>query len=163
MPRIVRDVPHAALWIIGRDSLDSSGGSYTDTLRRLIPSELRDRVEFKGAVPHADMPAVLARAEVCVFPSHMEALPLAWLEGMAMGKAVVGSNAGPGPEVIVDEESGLLCDPADPASIAERVVRLLTDKGLRRRLGVAARHRAVALFSEQAVIEHNERFYKRCA
>jgi glycosyltransferase involved in cell wall biosynthesis len=163
MPRIVRDVPHAALWIVGRDSLDSSGGSYTETLRRLIPSELRERVEFRGAVPHADMPGVLAHAEVCVFPSHMEALPLAWLEGMAMAKAVVASNAGPGPEVIVDEDSGLLCDPSQPASIAECIVRVLTDKALRRRLGPAARRRAVALFSEQAVIEHNERFYKRCA
>ncbi len=109
------------------------------------------------------MPQTLARASVCVYPSHMEALPLAWLEGMAMGKAVLGSRTGPGHEVIEDGVSGMLCDPHDPGSIAECLVRLLSDAALRADLGRCARRRAVDGFSEAAMLDRNESFYNACA
>jgi glycosyltransferase involved in cell wall biosynthesis len=164
MPSIVSAVPHARLWVLGRDSRHrQTGGSYLDCLRAQIPAHLHGHVTFKGPIDHASMPRMLAQASVCVYPSHMEALPLAWLEGMAMRKAVVGSRTGPGPEVIGDGESGLLCDPHDPESIAEQVVRLLKDADLRRRLGQNARRRAVEEFSEAALISRNEAFYRACA
>lgn len=164
MPRIISKVPHARLWVLGRDSRHpQTGGSYADYLRAQIPAHLLGHIIFKGPIDHASMPRMLAQASVCVYPSHMEALPLAWLEGMAMRKAVVGSCTGPGPEVIGDGESGLLCDPHDPESIAEQVVRLLKDADLRTRLGQNARRRAVEEFSETALISRNEAFYRACA
>ena len=163
LPTIVAAVPHARLAIAGRDSHDSRvGGSFIEYLRGLIPDRLRDHVEFHGALDHATLPRVIAKASVCVYPSHMEALPLAWLEGMAMGKAVVGSETGPGPEVIEDGVSGLLCNPHDPNSIAWAVVRLLRDPHLRRRFGAEARRRALREFSDDTLIQRNLAFYRRC-
>jgi glycosyltransferase involved in cell wall biosynthesis len=92
----------------------------------------------------------------------MEALPLAWLEGMAMGKAVVASETGPGPEVIEHGVSGLLCDPHDPDSIADALVRALSDEGLRKSLGTSARERAVEHFGIEPVVAKNEAFYRSC-
>jgi glycosyltransferase involved in cell wall biosynthesis len=164
MPQIVSAVPGATLWLCGRDSVHpASGGSYAEMLRALIPAGIRPRIVFKGPIEHALMPGVLAQASVCVYPSHMEALPLAWLEGMAMGRAVVGSRTGPGPEVIEHGESGLLCDPYDPASIAEQVVRVLQDPDLRTRIAACARRRVVGEFSEAALLDRNEAFYEACA
>lgn len=163
MPRVVAAVPHARLWVVGRDWRDPrTGRSFTAGLRDLLPPGLADQVEFRGSVEHAALPDLLARAQVCVYPSHMEALPVAWLEGLAMGKAVVASQTGPGPEVIEDGVSGLLCDPHDPSSIADRIITLLKDPNLRRRLGARARERVVGRFSVEALAACNETFYRRC-
>lgn len=163
MPQIVARVPHAKLWVVGRDGRDAATGeSFTKLLRRTIPDNLCGSIEFKGAVGRGELPALIAQASVCVYPSHMEALPVAWLEGMAMGKAVAASRTGPGAEVIADGVSGLLCDPYDPASIAREIVRLLEDEELRRRLGSAARRRAEEVFSLDVLVARNEEFYRRC-
>lgn len=163
MPAIAAAVPSAHLSLLGRDSIDpDTGGSYAAARLAELPAALRPRVSFVGPVPHAQMPARLARASVCVYPSHMEALPLAWLEGMAMGKCVVASTTGPGREVISDGDSGLLCDPFDAASIADRVIAALQAPALRARLGAAARARTVMHFSDAALAGRNEAFYRGC-
>jgi glycosyltransferase involved in cell wall biosynthesis len=163
MPQIVAAVPHARLAVLGRDSRDpATGGSFTARLRRLLSAQVAERVVFQGAVPHSEMPALLAPASVCVYPSHMEALPLAWLEAMSMGKCLVASVTGPGPEVIEDGVSGLLCDPHRPEAIAAKVIMALTQPALRHRLGAAARARVVADFSEDVLVARNEQFYRQC-
>lgn len=163
MPQIVQAVPQAHLVVAGRDTVDSATGkSFTEHLRALVPHELRDKIEFRGAVANDQLPELMARAVLCVYPSHMEALPLAWLEGLAMGKAVVASRTGPGPEVIEDGVSGLLCDPHDPASIAAAIVRVLADDELRKRLGKAARAAAVEKFAIDVLVARNEAFYEQC-
>jgi glycosyltransferase involved in cell wall biosynthesis len=91
----------------------------------------------------------------------MEALPIAWVEGLAMGKAVVASETGPGPEVIEDGVSGLLCNPHDPDSIAAALLRVLNDAPLRARLGAAARQRAEQLFSLEKLVHDNIEYYER--
>ncbi|MGH9799460.1 MAG: glycosyltransferase family 4 protein, partial [Blastocatellia bacterium] len=121
------------------------------------------RIVFKGMIEHAGLPEMMARASICVYPSHMEAMPLAWLEALAMGKAVVASQTGPGPEAIEDGVSGLLCNPHEPNSIAEKIVRLLKDSELRSRFGQQARQRAINLFSVEALVNRNEEFFAQCA
>jgi glycosyltransferase involved in cell wall biosynthesis len=91
----------------------------------------------------------------------MEAMPIAWLEALAAGKAVVASETGPGPEVIDDGVTGLLCNPRDPSSIAGKIVRLLRDRDLRRRLGVAARSMAVERYSLERIVQQNLAYYAR--
>lgn len=163
MPRIVARHPAARLRIVGPDWRDPvTGASYTASLAASVPAELKPHIEFVGPILNAELPPVLAAAQVAVYPSHMEAHPVAWLEGMAMGKAIVASRTGPGPEVIEDGVSGLLCDPHDPAAIADAVIRLLDDTALRRRLGVAAREYALGHFSPPELAERNERFYHAC-
>lgn len=163
MGRIVEAVPTAHLWIVGRDWRDpESGASFTETLEGSIPQSVRPTIVFKGPVAREELPPILARASVCVYPSHMEALPLAWLEGMAMGKAVVAACTGPGPEVIKDGISGLLCDPHDPSSIAEKLILALQDEDLRKRLGTEARLQVVDRFSLESLVDRNLDFYARC-
>ena len=164
MPRIVALAPEAKLWIAGRDWHDpQTGASFIEQLRGLIPPDLTERIIFKGPVEHALLPELIAQASVCVYPSHMEALPLAWLEGLAMGKAVVASETGPGAEVVEDGDSGLLCNPYEPDSIADKIIELLKNDDLRRRLGKQARLRAVNHFSIDKLVGRNEEFYLRCA
>jgi glycosyltransferase involved in cell wall biosynthesis len=163
MPQIVTRVPDARLWLVGRDYRDEGGGRTLERYRALVPPHLQDRIIFKGPVEHHALPEVLARAHIAVYPSHMEAQGIVNLEAMAMGKAVVSSHTGPGPELVEDGVSGLLCNPHDPGSIANRIITLMTDAELRKRVGDQARRRVLAEFSENVLIERNEAFHRQCA
>jgi glycosyltransferase involved in cell wall biosynthesis len=81
---------------------------------------------------------------------------------MSVGKPVVYSNDGPGPEIIEDGVSGLLCDPTDPEDIAVKVQAILDDSAFARRLGENARRRVLANFNKTLWIEENRRYYRDC-
>jgi len=163
MPEIIAAVPQARLIVCGRDSVVlGTGKSFRETLQAAIPSQACRRITFSGHIENARLPFELAAAQVLVYPSHMEAMPVAWLEGMAMAKPVVAGNAGPGPELIQDGLNGLLCNPHDPRSIAASVIRLLQDRLLAERLGAAARQRVLQDFSVDRLVQKNQDFYHRC-
>jgi glycosyltransferase involved in cell wall biosynthesis len=84
----------------------------------------------------------LSECEVFVMPSLSEGLPLALLEAMAHGRAIVASAVGGVPDVITDGVEGLLVAPGDPVALAEAVQSVAAAPALRTRLGEAARARA---------------------
>lgn len=163
MPRIVAEVPQSRLLLIGRDSIDPlTGASFKSQMEKLIEPRLQPHVKFADFIDNSRLPETLASASVCVYPSHMEAQGIVIIEGMAMSKAVVTGKTGPGPELVEEEVSGMLCDPYDPASIAAKVVGLLKDPSLRRQIGARARLRAVNKFSVETLVRLNTDFYHRC-
>jgi len=163
MPEILDAIPQVHLVAIGRDGRDTqTGENYRIQLQSRVPAKLQDQIVFQGPVPHSDLPAWLARSQVCVYPSHMEAMPIAWLEGLSMGKAVVASQTGPGSELIEDGINGLLCNPYDPHSIAQKVIRILHDNKLRRELGKNARSSTVEKYSLTKIAELNLDYYHHC-
>lgn len=108
-------------------------------------------VELPGWLDAAARDGQLARAAVFCLPSHAEGLPMALLEAMAAGKAVVASCVGGIPEAVRDGENGLLVRPHDAAALAAALARLLDDAALRRRLGERARATVVQRYSTEAV------------
>lgn len=122
-----------------------------------------DRVRFLGARPNAEMPGLLASAELAIFPSLMEATSVAALECMSCELPVAASNVGGLPE-IVDDSVGGLFEPADPASLAARVSDLLDEPdGLRAR-GVAGRTRVVDHWSNRRLaLRHLEIYQEQLA
>lgn len=160
---IAAAVPNAHLKIVGRDGRDpQTGGSFIQSLQKIVPANLQKRIEFLDCIEHSRVPDYLATTEAAVFPSHMEAQGIVTIEAMAMGKATIFSRTGPGSEVIEDGVSGLLCDPHDPTSIAECTIRLLQDAGLREYLGKNARTRVENCFAVDRLVEQNIEFYRRC-
>lgn len=154
--------PQARLLLIGRDTtIPATGKSYLASLQSEIPETMKAKIEFRGAIDHQELPAIYASAAVCVFPSHMEAQGLVVLEAMAVGKGVVAGKVGPGPELIDHGKDGLLCDPKNPNSIAEAIIRLLSDDKLRKEMGKLARQKAVNNFSNEVIIERNDIFYRK--
>jgi glycosyltransferase involved in cell wall biosynthesis len=160
MPEICRQVPKAHLMIAGRDWFFSSGLSYIEYLRGFIDPIVKDRITFLGSLPNTEVPALIESAEVCAYPSHMEAMPLSWLEGLAMGKAVVASNTGPGPEVITDGETGLLCDPYSHDDIAEKIVYVLKNRNIREQFSENGMKDILHRFNSEEIILKNISFYK---
>jgi glycogen synthase len=100
------------------------------------------RVRFQGFVPHAEVPAWLAAADVLVLPSVYEELGSVLLEAMAAGLPVVASEVGGIPDAL--GPAGLLVPPGDPAALAAAVDQVLEDPALAAELARAARRRAAA-------------------
>ncbi len=157
LPQIRRRAPHAHLIAAGREWFDpNTGASYTAFLRSQSSAEALAAVQFIGPVAHDDVPALLASAEVCAFPSLMESQGIAWAEAMATGRPLVASSLGPGPEVVRDGVSGLLCDPRNLDVLADSVSRLLLDEQVRQELGAAGREDALTRFAVTSIARKNE-------
>jgi glycosyltransferase involved in cell wall biosynthesis len=119
-------------------------------------------VVLTGAVPHADMPACLAAADIGVAPFEMAAheplslgfywSPLKIFEYMAVGLPVVAPAVDRIPSLVAHGREGLLYDPAAPGALAS-ALESLADPALRRSLGREARERAIREYSWKAHCE----------
>ncbi len=101
-------------------------------------------VELLGA--RADVPDLLAGADVFVLSSRSEGFPISVLEAMAAGLPVVATDVGGVGEAVENGETGILVPAADSEALARALERLVVDADLRRRLGAAGRARALRLF-----------------
>lgn len=116
------------------------------------------RLEWAGWLGPAEKDALLRASECFVMPSLSEGMPMALLEAMAYGMAIVATRAGGIPELVEDDVTGLLVEPGDPEPLAAALTRLATDPDLRHRLAAAARERARALEPDE-VATHIARLY----
>ena len=156
--------PQAHLVFIGSDTQARvEGRSYSERLLDEAKPEYRDRITFTGQLDRTTgVLEYLRKAHVCCYPCRIETFGIAPLEAMAVGKPVIYGNAGPGPELIEDGASGLLCEATSPESIAGAVRRVFDEPVLAEELGRAARERAVKTFSKEAWIRLNIDYYARC-
>jgi len=162
MPEIVNKYPQASLDIIGRDWFDpETGESYIEYLKTVIPENVKNNINIIGPLPHNEIPARLESAQVCTYPSHMEAMPIAWLEALGMGKAVVASRVGPGPEAIIDKKTGLLCNPFDPSDIANKIIYMFDHPIDAKNMGISARKDVIKRFDTHEIIQKNIAFYSQ--
>jgi glycosyltransferase involved in cell wall biosynthesis len=129
-----------------------AGSGELDAWRRAAAGRgIGERVELTGWLDAAARSAQLDRAAVFCLPSHAEGLPMALLEAMAAGKAVVASGVGGIPEAVRDGENGLLVPPRDAPALAAALARVLEDAGLQQRLGARARATVERHYSTEAV------------
>jgi glycosyltransferase involved in cell wall biosynthesis len=82
--------------------------------------------------------ALLLNSQILVLPSRAENQPLSVLEGMSYGLAIVASRVGAVPEVIDDQETGLLLDVQDAAGLARALIELIDNESLRVKVGSGA-------------------------
>lgn len=100
--------------------------------------ELEEKVIFLGSRP--DVSRLLQAADAFMLSSISEGIPLTLLEAMASGLPCVAPKVGGIPEVVTDEETGLLFGAGDYAGLAAQLGRLASSPELRRRLGMAGHH-----------------------
>jgi len=155
-------IPDAELWLVGRDASDivTAGTSTWALMEPVFETAAREKVHYAGGVPYVEMQALIAGAALCIFPTFAEALPVSWLEAMAMGKAVVASNIGWAQEIIDDKKDGWLAGPRDHAAFAALIIRLLSDEHLRQETGMAARKKVLMEFEARVVARKNIDYYK---
>lgn len=161
MPYVLKQFPDAHLHIYGRDWFFPNKKSYMAYLQELIKNQNILNISFHGLVSQEQLPEIYQQANVCVFPSHVETQGLVAPEAMAMEKIVIFTKFGPGPETIIDHETGLLCNPLEPNDIAEKIIWTFTHKENSILIGKKAREAVLEKFNPNILIKRNIDFYVR--
>jgi glycosyltransferase involved in cell wall biosynthesis len=123
-----------------------------------------DAIIFAGYVPNAQLPDLLAAADLFLMPTLCtEAFPLTVVEAMAAGLPVVASNIGGIPTAIEDGHNGLLVPTGSADALARAIEGLIQDEPLRRSLAAAAREAAHSRFSREHMVAATERVLQQAA
>ena len=163
-PMVKEKFPNVILNLYGRDWLFPDGSSYIKMLQEIdLPKigNISKDIIFHGAVSYNEIPSAYAKAAVCVFPSHMETLGLVAPEAMVMEKPVIFTKLGPGPEVIVDGETGLLCNPQEPTEIASKIIQVLENPDFAYQLGKKAKISVLEQFEITKLVMQNIAYYRK--
>jgi glycosyltransferase involved in cell wall biosynthesis len=153
-PLVSAAIPQARFVVAGE-------GPFEDYRRRL-----RDPAAFEihnRFIPNTEIPRLLRRAALVVLPyreaSQSGVIPLAY----EFGKPVVATRVGSLPEVVEHGGSGLLVEPRAPQQLAEAIIRVLGDAGLRNRLAAGARRIGQTRLSWKTIAEQTARLYRKPA
>lgn len=158
---LVDEFPQLQLFVAGRDAnIPGTNQPYRPVLEQAVTDKIRGHINFLGSVPNQEVPKLIEQAQICCYPSHMEAMPLAWLEVMAMGKVFLGSNTGPGPEAVLEGETGYLANPFDPEHIAQQIRYIFHHYDQALQLADQARLRVLEHFDVQRLALANKAFYE---
>ncbi len=152
MPIIRREVPSAHLVILGSGDLEK------ELQRRAEQLSLNGSVTFAGFRP--DAARYLPAMDLFVLSSVEEGLGTSTLDAQAAGVPVVVTRAGGCPETVLEGETGLLADPADPESLAAQATILLQDGARRARMGSAGRRHIAEAFTADRMVEETLATYR---
>ncbi len=138
LPRITEYLPNlravfAGEWSCAQDKQAAA--------RMVREHKLESCVEFVGPIAPPRKFEVLKSASLFVLPTYNEGQPYAVLEAMSAGLPVISTNVGCIPDTVTNGVNGFVLEPGDHEALADKVVLLLTDQNLRRRMGEASRKR----------------------
>jgi glycosyltransferase involved in cell wall biosynthesis len=135
LPAVRAAVPDVAVTVAGDGPLRGA----LDTRVRALG--LADRVRFVGRVPHAALPALIARAAACVSCARSDSTSISLLEAMAGGATPVVTDLPGNREWVSDGIEGRTFPPGDAPALAGALIAVLRDPAFRARARVAARRR----------------------
>jgi len=148
-----RDHPGVSLVLVG------DGPKRADLEAEARTLGLADRVVFLGE--RSDIPALLRGFDVFALSSSTEGISLTLLEAMATALPVVATRVGGNPEVVEEGATGLLVPARNPHELANALRRLLDDRNMAERMGVAGRLRVERRFSLTRMAREYESVYDR--
>lgn len=159
--QVYKKNPNVKLVLIGKDASDViSGNSSTwNMMKTLFDKDALNKVAYLGSVYYEKIKEYICEATVCVFPTFAEALPVSWIEAMALEKAIVASNIGWASEVIDDGDNGYLVHPTNHVEFANRILELIDDTELRGFFGKSAKQKVEKNFSIEVIAKKNIDFY----
>jgi len=153
IPHVLAKLPDTRFIIVGQGELmDALKGTASELglKRELVFTGFRD-----------DVAGFYQIADLFVMSSVQEGLGTAVLDALALAKPVVATHTGGLPEIIHDGKTGRLVAPADPESLADGIVDMLTRKEAARAMAEEGRAMVQSLFSIEAMVENNIEVYQK--
>ena len=161
MQLIQKEVPTIKLKIVGRDWKDKAGNSFTTYLKTYINEELNEAIEIVGPVPHTEVSSYIEKAQICVFPSHVESFGLVLIEALMMGKVVLASNIEPFKEIKGKEHIFEFVNEISPENISKKIIELLNSNNETQKMVELARENIFKRFNEETIITKNIQYYNK--
>ena len=124
---------------------------------------VRGSIDFLGWVVPGRVTQLISEHAVVIMPSRQDSLPLVALEAGAMARPVVAARVGGLPEIIVNEETGVLVDSGDARGFADAAARLLSAPAEATRMGRAARARVRDSFNWDGHVAAYDALYRSLA
>lgn len=149
--KVLDSLPGAILLIVG-----------DGPLRNDIESKIKEMCLGRNVIMtghREDIAKILASLDISLHTSFCEGTPIAIMEAMFAGKAIIATAVGGIPEMIVDGESGILIPSGNSKALANAITALSRDKELARRIGEAAHKRAMERFTLEMMIENITKLY----
>jgi glycosyltransferase involved in cell wall biosynthesis len=144
MEKVKEVFPNAICWIIGKPSPYQE--KYYESLKDcVIRKELEHNIKFIDFQPNIF--PLLAKIDILVIPSMYETFGRSLIEGMALAKPIVATRVGGIPEIVIDNETGILVSPDDSNQLSKALLILLSEPDLRLKLGEGGKKRVKDLFS----------------
>ena len=148
---IIKKNPNVKFMIVGDGYLQDYLVDYVKNLG------ISDYVIFTGF--REDIPQITSIFDIACLPSLFEGMGRVLLEAQVLGKPVVATRVGGIVEIVKDNETGILVDPADYQSLAEAIIRLLSDEALLKKLGEAAKQYISEKFSAARMVDNIDKVY----
>jgi glycosyltransferase involved in cell wall biosynthesis len=152
--KIVKEKAETKFLIVG------DGPLRNQLVSSLESSDLSGNFSFLNHVKDTDMPALYNCADVFVLPSIQEGQGIVLLEAEASAKPVVAFNIGGVNEAVVNGETGLLAKPGSTDELAEALLKLLSDKPLREKMGANGRKFVTENFTWDLCVERMLAVYR---
>ncbi len=107
-----------------------------ESLKKLVKElDIKNHVTFLGYVPDEKLPLLYATSDIFVLPAIYENFPFAILEAQSTGIPVISTKVGGIPEFLVDSENGFLVDPGNSTQITQRLLYLMRNPELAKKMG----------------------------
>ncbi len=142
---VINEAGNVRFYIVGEGPLRSRLEEHASNLG------ISGHTVFTGY--RSDIGRILDDLDLSVISSDSEGLPMVVLESMASGTPVVSTAVGGIPELIVDGKTGILVPPGDSRALADAILDLVRDPGLRDAMGTASRSRVERHFSTDIMVE----------
>ena len=155
-PMVLREIPDVRFIIAGSGRYDVP--SLLQLTKKL---GVEKEFIFTGYIPDEKIPWMYASSDIFCYPSLWEGFGLTLAEAQACGKPVVAFNSCAVPEVVKNNETGILVPTKDYKRIAEALIDLLSDKKRRTRMGVRGRKRVETMFSWENMTRRTVEVYER--
>ncbi|MFH1622840.1 MAG: glycosyltransferase family 4 protein, partial [Candidatus Omnitrophota bacterium] len=142
MPELLKQFPNLVYVIVG-------GGSDRQALDELVSIlNLKDNIIFAGNVDQVDLPLYHNVCDIYIMltkerglTDEFEGFGLVFLEASSCGKPVIGANTGGIPDTIINGETGYLVDPNKANEVMDKIIFLLKNKELAKKMGEEGRNR----------------------
>ncbi|MDX2273740.1 MAG: glycosyltransferase family 4 protein [Cyanobacteriota bacterium] len=156
MPSILKKIPDCQLIIAG-------GGPEMPALVDLVEAlEISNQVKFLGWVEKDKVAALLNSVSIILMPSRWnEPFGLVALQAAQMARPIVATRDGGIPEIVVDNETGLLIERDDQQGLVSSVIHLLEHPQIAENMGLAARRRSIEIFSLDRCASTFSRIYQQ--
>lgn len=145
----------------GRIPLIVAGDGEMEKVKATFQSFEKEDVTFPGWVRGEEKEKLLSESEYFLFPSYNEGMPMAVLEAMAHGMAIVTTNVGGIPKLIEDGKEGFLCDPGDVNELGKKMSLLIQDTVLREECKNSCKRKAIENYSINSHMARMEEVYDK--
>lgn len=134
---------------------------YTKGLRTKNSLSELPNLKSIGSIPFSQMPEVYQSADILLFPTVREGLPLAVIEAMACGLPVVATNCSSLPELIIEGKGGYLCKLGNVDEFAERINELASSLSLRCEMGEFNRAQVEERFTFRRMVDDYRNLFEQ--